>query len=45
MKPEDDDAAKTRETVGFHCNDVISPSLVDRDPGGMGLVGLFRSKM
>jgi hypothetical protein len=24
---------------------VISPNLVDREPGGMGLVGLFKSKM
>ena len=45
VNPEDEDAANTRETVGFHCNEVISPNLVDREPGGMGLVGLFKSKM
>lgn len=45
VKPEDDEAAKTRETVGFHCNEVISPSLVESEPGAMGFVGLFRSKM
>jgi hypothetical protein len=45
VKPDDDEAAKMRETVGFHCNEVISPSLVEGDPGGMGLVGLLRSNM
>jgi hypothetical protein len=44
--PDEDDAAKTRETVGFHCSEVISPSLVDAGPGGIGAdEGLFRSKM
>jgi hypothetical protein len=46
VKPEEEDAAKTRETVGFHWSDVISLSLVESGPGGMGaLLGLFRSKM
>jgi hypothetical protein len=46
VNPDDDDAAKTRDTVGFHCKEVISLSLVDRGPGGMGaLLGEFRSWM
>lgn len=43
VNPEDELAAKMRATVGFHCREVISLSLVDVVPGGMGLVGLFRS--
>ena len=45
VKPDEEDAANTRDTVGFHCSAVISPSLVDRFPGGIGFVGLFKSKM
>lgn len=43
VKPDDEDAAKTRETVGFHWSEVISLSLVETGPGGIGLPGLLRS--
>lgn len=42
--PEDEEAARIRETVGFHWREVISPSLLETGPGVTGsLVGLFRS--